>query len=103
MLTAALRSSAIRGARCAHTASSIVPKPRGAIKEPADFLAAIGRGCDEHASKFETWESLFTTDSRTMRNDFGIPTRQRKYILSWREMYRQGRNLTSISESKKKK
>lgn len=29
MLTAAVRSSITRGARCAHTAASQVPKPRG--------------------------------------------------------------------------
>lgn len=26
---------------------------KGNIKEPADFLKAIGRGCDEFADKFE--------------------------------------------------
>ncbi|KAI9489179.1 IGR protein motif-domain-containing protein [Zychaea mexicana] len=98
-----VRSLAIRGARFSHTASVTAPQPRGNIKEAGDFLKAIGRGCDEFAGKFESWESLFTADSRTMRNDFGIPTKQRKYILSWRELYKQGKEPYAISLPSPKK
>ncbi|KAI9312925.1 IGR protein motif-domain-containing protein [Dichotomocladium elegans] len=98
-----LRISVARGVRFTHTVSGNVPAPRGNIKEPADFLSAIGRNCDEYATKFETWESLFITDSRTMRNEFAIPTKQRKYILAWREWYRQGQDLHAVPVAKPKK
>ncbi|KAI9251840.1 IGR protein motif-domain-containing protein [Phascolomyces articulosus] len=104
MFTTTIRSLTIRGVRFSHTeATTAIPQPRGNIKEVEDFLKAIGRGCDEFAGKFETWESLFTTNSRTMRNDFGIPTKQRKYILSWRELYKQGQEPCSISLPSPKK
>ncbi|KAI8140083.1 IGR protein motif-domain-containing protein [Fennellomyces sp. T-0311] len=99
----AARSFAIRGVRFSHTAAAAVPQPRGNVKDVNDFLTKIGRGCDEFAGKFETWESLFTTNSRTLRNDFGIPTKQRKYILAWRELYKQGQELRSISLPSPKK
>ncbi|ORY91066.1 IGR protein motif-domain-containing protein [Syncephalastrum racemosum] len=97
-----------RGVRFAHTAavqaSKPVPPPRGSIKEPVDFLKAIGRNCEQHAESFETWDSLFTSTSRVMRNDMGIETKQRKYILAWREFYRQGRDLHAVPlKSPKKK
>ncbi|KAL1930941.1 hypothetical protein VTP01DRAFT_10078 [Rhizomucor pusillus] len=47
------RGGATRFAHTATEASSSIPPPRGNIKEPADFLKAIGRGCDEFADKFE--------------------------------------------------
>ncbi|KAG2226863.1 hypothetical protein INT45_010142 [Circinella minor] len=104
MFISTIRSLTIRGARLSHTeATASIPQPRGNIKEVEDFLKAIGRGCDEFAGKFETWDSLFTTNSRTMRQDFGIPTKQRKYILSWRELYKNGQKPYSISLPSPKK
>ncbi|KAK4510660.1 uncharacterized protein ATC70_005092 [Mucor velutinosus] len=91
-MLASVRSSLIRGVRYSHTAAinNTVPAPRGQIQDVSTFLKAIGRGCDEVAGKFETWDQLFTTGSRAMKTDMGISTKQRKYILSWLERYRNG-------------
>lgn len=53
----------------------------------------------------QTWDSLFTATTRMMRTDMGIETKQRKYILAWREFYRQGRDLHAVplKTPKKKK
>ncbi|KAI8388518.1 IGR protein motif-domain-containing protein [Radiomyces spectabilis] len=107
-MLASLRSSVLGQARRLHTATgrtAVVPEPRGKIQDAESFLKSIGRGCDEYASKFESWEQLFTTDSRTMKNDMGISTKQRKYLLAWLEQYRQGRDTYPISlpSPKKKK
>lgn len=65
-----------------------VPEPRTEkISTPASFLKAIGRGCETYASKFADWNRLFTASSAEMER-FGIPSKARKYILSWRELYR---------------
>jgi len=53
------------------------------------FLNTIGRGCEVHISKFETWEKLFSTRGRGLK-ELGIPLRDRKYMLNWIEKYRQG-------------
>lgn len=45
MLTAALRSSITRGARCAHTAASNIPKPRGGLTLSIRFSCFIDRRC----------------------------------------------------------
>ncbi|KAI9253149.1 hypothetical protein BY458DRAFT_559088 [Sporodiniella umbellata] len=55
-----------------------VPSTRGNIQDPESFLKAIGRNCGELSSKFETWEQLFTTNGRVMKNDMGIDTKARK-------------------------
>ena len=71
------------------------PKPPLVAPEARDgmtvekFLKTIGRGCGEYVDKFETWEKLFTTKSRALK-DMGIPLRPRKWILHWTERYRQG-------------
>jgi IGR protein motif len=45
----------------------------------------------DHVSKFPTWDSFFATPSERFRT-LGIePARGRRYLLSWREKYRQGR------------
>ncbi|CAO3653699.1 unnamed protein product [Cunninghamella echinulata] len=84
------------------TQTTNIPSPRGQITDVEGFLKTIGRGCEEHSSKFETWDSLFTTPSRVMKTDFGIPTKQRKYILGWIEQYKNGVEPYAIGVSKKK-
>lgn len=53
------------------------------------FLKTIGRGCGEYVEKFESWDQLFTSKSRALK-ELGIPSRARKWILHWTERYRQG-------------
>ncbi|KAI8645644.1 IGR protein motif-domain-containing protein [Parasitella parasitica] len=91
-MLSAVRSSLIRGVRYSHSSAvnSTIPSPRGQTQDVASFLKAIGRGCEEFAGKYESWDHLFTTGSRVMKTDMGINTKQRKYILSWLQRYRNG-------------
>jgi hypothetical protein len=45
----------------------------------------------EHTSKFPTWEAFFTTPSEDFRTMGIEPARARRYLLGWRERYRQGK------------
>ena len=54
------------------------------------FLQSIGRKVEEHAAKFDSWESLMTADSAKLR-ELGITdAKQRKYILRWVDNYKHG-------------
>ncbi|ORX49921.1 hypothetical protein DM01DRAFT_1376224 [Hesseltinella vesiculosa] len=93
-----------RSVRFVHTeAAPSVPGPRGSIKDVNDFMTSIGRGCQEFSDKFETWDALFTTSSRAMKADMGIPAKKRKYILGWIEKYKTGVEPYAVPTSSKKK
>jgi hypothetical protein len=67
-----------------------VPKPIPFIPDHTSFLTAIGRGLSEHAPKIPSWEALFTLSSHQLK-ELGIePPRSRKYLLHWREKFRNG-------------
>jgi hypothetical protein len=54
------------------------------------FLKLIGRSLKEHASKFESWEDLFTSSPKQLKSRGLEPARSRKYLLRWREKFRRG-------------
>ncbi|KAF2644228.1 hypothetical protein P280DRAFT_515187 [Massarina eburnea CBS 473.64] len=67
-----------------------VPKPIPFIPDHKAFLSAIGRGLSAHATKIPSWEALFTLSSHQLK-ELGVePARSRKYLLQWREKYRNG-------------
>jgi hypothetical protein len=53
------------------------------------FMNTIGRGCEEHMDKIGSWEALFTMKGEDMKAK-EVPVRQRRWILRWVELYRQG-------------
>ena len=66
------------------------PKPTPFIPDHTSFLTAIGRGLSAHAPKIPSWEALFTLSSHQLK-ELGIePARSRKYLLHWREKFRNG-------------
>jgi hypothetical protein len=68
----------------------LVPKPIPFVPDVETFLTLIGRGLKQHASKFPSWESLFTLTSDQLR-ELGVePARTRRYLLRWREKFRNG-------------
>ncbi|KAH9910011.1 IGR protein motif-domain-containing protein [Xylariomycetidae sp. FL2044] len=68
-----------------------IPSPTPFVPNVETFLKVIGRGLSAHASKFPTWESLFSLTSDELR-ELGVePPRTRKYLLRWRQRFRQGR------------
>ncbi|KAI9014142.1 IGR protein motif-domain-containing protein [Hyaloraphidium curvatum] len=73
-----------------------IPAPRSAsLAAPEAFLRAIGRGCEQYASKLADWDRLFSATSLEMER-LGIPVKARKYIMSWREQYRRGRDPVEV-------
>ncbi|KAI7861628.1 IGR protein motif-domain-containing protein [Spinellus fusiger] len=108
-MLSAIRSPFVQSVRLLNTSAvrsiSVIPEPRGKVTDVEGFMKSIGRSCPEVAGKFESWDQLFTCSSRTMKNSLGISVKQRRYILSWRERYRQGHSLTAIGlpSPKKKK
>ncbi|KAJ9662282.1 telomere length regulation protein [Neophaeococcomyces mojaviensis] len=67
-----------------------IPKPTPFVPDVPTFLTLIGRGLSAHASKFESWDKLFTLSSPELK-ELGIePARTRRYLLRWRQKFRRG-------------
>eukprot|EP00123_Amoebidium_parasiticum_P014124 comp22344_c0_seq1/m.33245 comp22344_c0_seq1/g.33245 ORF comp22344_c0_seq1/g.33245 comp22344_c0_seq1/m.33245 type:complete len:161 (-) comp22344_c0_seq1:90-572(-) len=70
-----------------------VPMPRdtldGTPMTVERFLSTIGRGAGDVASKFGSWEELFSSDLDSMRAK-DVPVAVRRHILTWTEKYRLG-------------
>ena len=67
-----------------------VPKTTPFIPDQNAFLTAIGRGLSAHAGKIPSWEALFTLSSPQLK-ELGVePARSRRYLLHWREKFRNG-------------
>ncbi|KAI0012857.1 IGR protein motif-domain-containing protein [Xylariaceae sp. FL0662B] len=67
-----------------------IPSPTPFIPDVQTFLTVIGRGLSQHASKFPTWEALFSLTSDQLR-ELGIePPRTRRYLLQWRQRFQRG-------------
>ncbi|KAF2112338.1 IGR protein motif-domain-containing protein [Lophiotrema nucula] len=67
-----------------------VPKPIPFIPDTTAFLTAIGRGLSAHSAKIPSWDALFTLTSVQLK-DLGVePARSRRYLLQWRERFRNG-------------
>lgn len=54
------------------------------------FLKTIGRGVEEFAPKFASWDELVLSTGEQLKTK-GIAVRKRRWILSWIEHYRQVR------------
>lgn len=77
--------------RSIHKARQLsVPEPTPFVPDVKTFLTLIGRGLSAQAGKITTWRKLFTLSSDELR-DLGIePARTRRYLLRWREKFRNG-------------
>ncbi|KAM3509727.1 hypothetical protein MY10362_000401 [Beauveria mimosiformis] len=78
--------------RCLHKTRPrpTIPEPRPFVPDAETFLKLIGRGLSKHASKFPSWEALFTMTS-TQLKELGVePPRTRRYLLQWMQRYRKG-------------
>jgi hypothetical protein len=66
------------------------------------FLTKIGRDMHKVASaKITEWPQLFTLSAHDLK-EAGLTPRQRKYLLLWREKYRQGEELEALPVMRKK-
>lgn len=68
-----------------------IPKPTPFVPDVETFLTLIGRDLKSHASKFPSWESLFSLNTDQLR-ELGLePPRSRRYLLRWRDKFREGK------------
>lgn len=67
--------------------TALTPLADAKVKDVAAFLGLIRRGCEQYASKFPTWQSLFAMRSKAMEKA-GIACQHRKMILRWVQKYR---------------
>lgn len=67
-----------------------VPHSTPFVPNAQTFLTLIGRNLSQHASKIPSWKALFTLTSDQLR-ELGVePPRSRRYLLRWREKFRNG-------------
>ncbi len=67
-----------------------IPRPTPFVPDAQTFLTLIGRNLSQHASKIPSWKALFSLTS-TQLKELGIePPRTRRYLLRWREKFRNG-------------
>lgn len=86
----ALSTTAARQASKTNSAPPAIPSPIPFVPNVETFLTLIGRGLKSHASKFPSWESLFSLSSDQLR-ELGLePPRSRRYLLRWRDKFRLG-------------
>ena len=69
------------------TTFTSLPAPTPFVPDVNTFLTLIGRELPQHASKFATWEEMFTLTSRQLKTRGLEPTRTRRYFLRWREKF----------------
>lgn len=73
-----------------HISASRIPPPTPFVPDAPTFLTLIGRNLSKHAAKIPSWEALFSLTSQQLR-ELGVePARSRRYLLRWREKFRNG-------------
>jgi len=71
-----------------HVKAKPIPPPTPFVPNTQTFLSLIGRNLAQHASKIPSWKALFSLTS-TQLKELGIdPPRSRRYLLRWREKFR---------------
>lgn len=78
--------------RCLHRQVPIppVPSPTPFVPDAQTFLTLIGRNMSQHSAKIPTWEALFSLTSQQLRESGVEPARSRRYLLHWRDKFRNG-------------
>lgn len=66
------------------------PPPTPFVPDVQTFLKVIGRKSSQHAAKFPSWEALFSVTSAQLRALGLEPARARRYLLRWRDKFRNG-------------
>ncbi|KAF3172097.1 hypothetical protein TWF788_009540 [Orbilia oligospora] len=65
------------------------------------FLTKIGRNMIQHESKFTDWKQLMGTTTQQLRVMGIEPARDRRYLIDWRERYRNGIEPTEYKRGRK--
>ncbi|KAK6340811.1 hypothetical protein TWF696_009129 [Orbilia brochopaga] len=78
-----------------------IPEPSSTAPDVSTFLTKIGRNMIQHESKFADWQQLMATTPQQLR-EMGIePARDRRYLIDWRERYRNGIAPTEYKRGRK--
>jgi hypothetical protein len=73
-----------------HMKTPSIPRPTPFVPDVQTFLTLIGRNLSQHAAKIPSWTALFSLTSTQLR-ELGVePPRSRRYLLRWRENFRNG-------------
>ena len=73
-----------------HMKPPSIPRPTPFVPDVQTFLTLIGRNLSQHAAKIPSWTALFSLTSTQLR-ELGVePPRSRRYLLRWREKFRNG-------------
>lgn len=67
-----------------------IPQPTPFVPDVQTFLTLIGRNLSAHAAKIPSWEALFSLSSQQLKESGVEPARARKYLLWWRDRFRNG-------------
>ena len=90
--------------RCIHKrAAQPIPSPTPFVPDAPTFLTLIGRNMIAHQSKIPSWEALFSLSSEQLRESGLEPARSRRYLLRWRDKFRNGEfgiggDLTKVAD-----
>ena len=68
--------------------TEVQPTPEH-LQELETFLNVIGKSSIRYLRRFESFQEFLELPQVTMRKR-GIPTAERRYLLEWREKYKQG-------------
>ncbi|KAK3644119.1 telomere length regulation protein [Elasticomyces elasticus] len=67
-----------------------IPRPTPFVPDVPTFLTLIGRNLAQHATKIPSWDALFALSGSELREKGVEPARARRYLLWWRERFRNG-------------
>ncbi|TKA74315.1 hypothetical protein B0A55_07182 [Friedmanniomyces simplex] len=73
-----------------HAPTLSAPRPTPFVPDVPTFLTLIGRNLAQHAPKIPSWDALFALSSLQLREAGVEPARARRYLLWWRERFRNG-------------
>ncbi|KAI0460970.1 hypothetical protein LJB42_001299 [Komagataella kurtzmanii] len=82
--------------------NKVIPAPSTSVPDVNTFLTKIGRNAEEHIEIFENdWSKFWNAKSSDMK-EWGIEPQTRKYVLAWKERFRQGQEPYHIAKGVKK-
>ncbi|KAF3090861.1 hypothetical protein TWF225_008663 [Orbilia oligospora] len=78
-----------------------IPAESSTAPDVKTFLTKIGRNMIQHESKFTDWKQLMGTTTQQLRVMGIEPARDRRYLIDWRERYRNGIEPTEYKRGRK--
>lgn len=76
--------------KATQTRSIRIPRKTPFVPDKTTFLTLIGRDLKQHDSKIEGWRGLFCMTGKQLKAAGIEPPRARRYLLRWRERFRNG-------------